>query len=359
VVAPVDGYLPGKALSRGDAGRPVLLRDSAFPHADQPVLATEGGADVVLTDSSAGAGGPDPATRWSALAVRQRLLSEAALHALSPDHAQPLVVSTPQGWDPGPDVDGADFFAGLDVPWLELVSVPTVVATASPGTARPGPVYPPRHRHREVPAANLRASHRLIETGDVFARLLTRNDTVDEQLAQLALLGSGALARREPQRARARVRSTYVHVQQLMRQVEVEGPPFVTMSSERGPIQITVVNGLDQEVTVGVRAVTGSDALRIEAPDPVSLGPGRRASLRLTATAKDIGVHRVLLEATDADGHPLGSIAVFTVRTSQVGLVIWLILAAGGVVLLAAIGLRVLRRVRRRTTHGPLLPGKD
>ncbi|MGN6129571.1 MAG: DUF6049 family protein [Nocardioidaceae bacterium] len=357
VVAPVDGYLPAQALARVHTGRAVLLRDSAFPHADRPVLTTDRGADVVLTDSEAGTGGPDPATRWSALAVRQRLLSEAALHALSPDHARPLVVSTPQGWNPGPDVASADFFGGLDASWLQLVSVPNVVATASPGTTGDGPVYPRRHRRREVPAANLRASHRLIGTGDVFARLLTRNDTVDEQLAQLALLGSGALARREPVRARERTRSTIAHVHQLMRQVQVEGPPFVTMSSERGPIQITVVNGLDQEVTVAVRALTGSRDLTIDAPDPVTLGPGRRASLRLTAAAKDIGVHRVLLEATDADGHPLGSVSVFTVRTSQVGLVIWLVMAAGGVVLLAAIALRVLRRVRRRrATHGPLLP---
>ncbi len=355
VVAPVDGYFPPKALSRVEAGRPVLLRDSAFPKTGRPVLATDRGADVVLTDSAAGAGGPDPTTRWSALSVRQRLLSEAALHALSPEHAQPLVVRTPQDWNPGP-VDGTDFFGGLDVPWLRLVSLPTVVATSSPGTTGSGPVYPPRHRRREVPAANLRASHRLIRTGDVFAQLLTRNDTVDEQLAQLALIGSGSVARREPVHALTRMRRTISHVRQLMSQVQVEGPPFVTMSSERGPIQITVVNGLDQEVTVAVRAMTGSGDLTLSAPDPVTLGPGRRASLRLTAQAKDIGVHRVLLEATDSEGHRLGSVTVFTVRTSQVGLVIWVIMAAGGVVLLAAIGVRVLRRVRRRrATHGPLL----
>ncbi len=362
VVAPVDGFLPAEALDRVTTGRAVLLRDGAFPHAQRPVLATDGGADVVLTDSAAGSGGPDPKpdVRFSALAVRQRLLAEAALHALSPEHAQALVVSTPQNWDPGSGWADADFFGGLAVPWLQQVSIPSVVAHAHVGTTSPGPVYHRKNRRREVPRANLLATRQLISTGDVFAQLLARNSTVDEQLAQIALLGSGSLARREPALARFRVERTIGHVRALMRQVQVEGPPFVTMSSEQGPIQITLVNGLDQDVTVGVRAQTGTRALRITAPDPVTLGPGRRASLRLTAHASDIGVHRVVLEAVDSHGQPLGSTAVFTVRTSQVGLVIWVIMAVGGAILLLAIGARVLRRVRRRkATHGPLLPGRN
>ena len=359
MVAPGNGYLPPVALSRLGADAPVVLRDAAFPLSTGPVLDRPGGGHVVLTDSAAGSGGPDPVDRYSALAVRQRILSEAALHALSPDRNRPLVVSTPDYWNPGPTWSQADFFGGLDVSWLKQVDLPGVVATGSDGsTASQTLTYPANARRREVPLANLLATEGLTHTGDVFAGVLTRNTTVDEDLAKAGTLGSGAAARGRPELALRRVRNTTRYVHDQMKRVQVEGPPFVTMSSGQGPIQITVVNGLDQEVTVAVRTRTTTPDLTIADSEPVTLGPGRRASIRLTAKARDIGVHTVTLVATDSAGNPLGSTAEFNIRTSQVGLVIWLIMAAGGAVLVLAFGVRVIRRIgRRRATHGPLLSG--
>jgi hypothetical protein len=346
VVAPIGGYLPAKVLRRLDVESTVLLRDRALPSATRPLLSTQQGARVVLSDSAAGTGGPDPGSRFSALSVRQRVLSEAALHALSPDRGQPLVVSAPERWDPGAGWDKADFFGGLGVDWLTLVDLPSVARAGRAVPAPPPVVYPRTQAAHEVPYANLLATKQLINTGDTFARVLTRNSTVDEQLARTALLGSGSTARREPLAALNRVRGTTTRIRELMGQVRVDGPPFVTMSSEQGPIQITVVNGLDQEVTVEVHALTESRDLDIASSDQLTLGPGRRTSVRLTARARDIGVHPVTLELTDTTGDPLGSTAHFNVRTSQVGLVIWLIMGAGGAVLFVAVATRIVRRIR-------------
>jgi hypothetical protein len=141
-----------------------------------------------------------------------------------------------------------------------------------------------------------------------------------------------------------------------MAQVRIEGPRFVMLSGESGPIQVTLVNGLEQSVKVGVRVSTPGSTLRIADVDPVTLGPGRRFSLRLEGSADDIGVHAVRLATTDAHGVPLGPVAQFSVRTSHVSTVIWVIMGAGGVLLFLAIGVRLFRRVRRRrATHGPLL----
>jgi hypothetical protein len=138
--------------------------------------------------------------------------------------------------------------------------------------------------------------------------------------------------------------------------VHIEGPSFVMMSGESGLVQITVVNDLDQPVTVGIRSQTASPDLTISDVDPVTLGPGRRSSIRLNARAQDIGVHPVTMVATTADGTPLGSRTQFTVRTSNVSTVIWLIMVVGGSLLFFAIVIRLIRRIRRRkSTHGPLL----
>ena len=105
-----------------------------------------------------------------------------------------------------------------------------------------------------MPFANLLATQELTRTGATFASLLTRNDSVDDapglaRRAGLVVPTSGA----HPDAALLRARNTTEHVRHEMQKVTIEGPSFVTMSSAEGPVQITVVNGLDEEVTVAVR----------------------------------------------------------------------------------------------------------
>jgi len=362
IVDPVDGRLPAKALRSIDQDTPVLLRDQAFPEAQRPVLTRAGRAPVVLTDTVAGSGGPRPNARYAALAMRQRLLAEAALHALSAERDQPLVVSTPPYWDPGSTWSEADFFAGLDQPWLRLVDLPSIVSGAGtpPGgdtSAENTPVYTHADRKAQLPLANLLATERLATTGTTFDRLLPDNETVRGVLARIGMLSSSQTARQDPERTLGQVNSTTAYLRSQMQSIRVEGPSFVMMSGEDGPIQVTLVNGLDQRVRVGVAAQTRSPGLKISQHDPVTLGPGRRTAIRLEASSKDIGVHAVTLVVTDSDGNPLGSLTQVSVRTSRVSTVIWVIMAGGGVLLFLAIAVRLFRRVRRRkSTHGPRLP---
>ncbi len=368
-VDPPRGLLPPSALGSLGGDTTVLLSDRAVPDATGPVVegaagsasGQEGAPSIALIDSTASSGGPGPNPRFTALAVRQRILSEAAVHALSPDRGQPLVVSTPDLWNPGSDWRTSDFFAGLDVPWLQRVGVPAVLGGAgtsgtSPGTTSPPPstlVYPQWARKAELPSANLQASQELAHTGKVLAGLLAQNRTVDTFLAKAAMLDSSVRARNHPRAVRGRAITTARRMRSLMQRVRIDGPSFVTMSSEAGTFSVTLVNGLQQPVTVGVEADTGSPDLSISSPDPITLGPGQRASVRLHATARDIGVHSVTLLPTNADGVPVSSGTRFSVRSSQVGLVIWIIMGIGAGVLLLASAVRIVRRVRRPSRTEP------
>ena len=129
--------------------------------------------------------------------MRQRVLAEAAVHAITGDADQPVVVSTPQLWDPGAAWPSAAFFSGLEVPWLSMADLPSAVSTTS-GAERTydGPLaYPRRQKEQELPVDNLLASEELNDTGRVFASLLARNDTVDDALAETAMLASATRAR--------------------------------------------------------------------------------------------------------------------------------------------------------------------
>jgi hypothetical protein len=347
VVAPGNGLLPNAALPRLDPDTMLLLSRKAAPGTDASSVALRRGPDALLTSDVAKVGGPSPTPAHDALAIRQRILAEAAVRVLDGPGGRPLVVTLPNTWDPGGRWASASFFSGLDVPWIRGVDVPFARVLSH---RRPyGPLaYPKPVRRRELPVDNILATQELNRAGSTLADLLTRNDTIDSQVGRAAMLGSSANARARPRRALMMTRRISRDVHHQLDAVTVQGSPLVTMSSGTGNMTVRVVNGLDQPVTVGLDADAGTDGLTIRAPDLVSLGPGQRASVRLAVTATGTGVHSVRITPTTPDGRPLGGSTRIKVRSSQVGLVIWLIMGTGAVVFFAAIGARIVRRVRGR-----------
>lgn len=351
VVAPRPGVLPPVALDALDSETPLILSESAVGGSEAGVVELPSGHQAVLTSDEVAAGGPAPGPADGALALRQRILAEAAVHSLSGPTGQPLVVSTPQQWDPGEDWRLAGFFTGLDVPWLRLQNVSTAVTFADPAE-HDGPLtYPRTQRRREIAAPNILSTQELADTGAVFGDLLDRNDQVDEQVGKAALLASSIWAREQPRRFVARARATSRHLHSLMDQVRIESSRYVTLSSEDGIFAVTVINGLDEPVTVGIDVNTGTDSLTVSSPDAVSLGPDQRATVRLNVTASEAGVNSVTLAPVTRGGLRIGDTEKVNIRSSQVGLVIWLVMGVGAAVFVVAVFLRVRGRlaVRRST----------
>ena len=346
VVAPPDGLLPSRALDDLDPDDRLLLSERAA-ETDATTIRLGRDMEAVLTSDVARIGGPGPTPPFDALALRQQILASAAVHGLSGARS-PLVVSMPDLWNPGENWRDASFFEGLDVPWLRTVNSAFAEAL-SPGERYDEPLtYPRAQRREEIPAKNLRATDRLSKTGNVLATLLTRNDTIDEQASRVAMLSSSVHARAYPRRARRAARQVTTDMRTKLDQVSVESSSLVTMSSESGAFQVTVVNDLEEPVTVGVAAETDGDGLKIRSPDLVSLGAGQRASVRLSVASTGSGVHSVLVRPTTSEGHPIGRSTEVTLRSSQVGFVIWVIMGTGAVVFVAAIAARIVRRVRSR-----------
>ena len=73
----------------------------------------------MLSSATAIEGGPGPDDPLATVAVRQRILSEAAVRLLSPGN-EPLVVTLPTDWAP---LDIRGFYTGLDVDWIDLSRV--------------------------------------------------------------------------------------------------------------------------------------------------------------------------------------------------------------------------------------------
>lgn len=342
VISSPSGYVSTEGIVASTPETTILLTDAMVTDPD-PAVGITGGRRVVVTSSGAAAGGPGPNARTSLIAMRQRLLSEAAVRFLRGDQA-PLTMVLPHAWVP-PE-GSAPFFSGLDHDWLNLTSVSGVIG-ASTLTPMDGTqlTYPNRQREAELAAANFQAAAELIRSGVTLQELLTLNNVVSGTITDQALSTVSYSARSRPLANLGGADRSRVWVEDRLKQIQVSAPRAVTLSSSSGRFRATVTNGLDEPVTVFLNA-NADDTTTIEGLTRIDLDPGGRAALLLTVNTDANGIHEVTLGLTDQRGTPLGTTTNLTVRSAQVSNLIWLILGAGATLLFGAIAVRLFRRVR-------------
>jgi hypothetical protein len=124
----------------------------------------------------------------------------------------------------------------------------------------------------------------------------------------------------------------------------VVGSSFVTMSGGSGTFVVTLVNDLDERVRVGLTATTDSSRLTIAPHEPVTLLAKQRTTVRMAATSSGIGVREATLTPVTTKGDAIGTPISFSVRSSQVGILIWAIMAAGVALLVVMIARRWIKR---------------
>jgi hypothetical protein len=347
-VAPASGWLEDSSLASVPARTMVLVSDHSAPRT-RTHWRTPEQQDLVFTDEQAGSGGPAPTEPFDALAVRQRIVADAALRALEGSRS-PMVVELPAGWDPGPAWQSADFFGGLNLSWLDLE--PLVPADDATPLFDAALGYPPSERRNEVGLANVSAARSLVSTGSVLSQLLSSTNDVRHELVGVALEAVSLHARRDPGRAREVVLQANAAMQDRLAKVSVVGTDFVTLSGGSGTLTVTLVNQLDQPIKVGIEPRSSSGEVHIDAPKPFDMAPGQRTVLRLHARASAIGVHEVTLTPVTTEGAALGTSLTFSLRTSQVGKLIWGLLIGSGALLVVTILRRIRRGIREHRWRG-------
>jgi hypothetical protein len=196
-----------------------------------------------------------------------------------------------------------------------------------------------------MPGTNFSSARRLMRAGDTLQNVLADNTTVADVVEGQAMTSTSFGHRVTPAGARAATDRSRSWIEQQLGSIEIDAPPAVTLSSRSGRFAATLTNGLDEPVTVRIRALTDEpDAIR--GPEKVEIGPGVRTTVLLNASFSTLGVHNVTLFVTDSDNRPLGSSDQVPIRSAQVSQVIWLILGTGVALLFGAIAVRLVRRVR-------------
>ena len=339
-IASPSGYVSPDAIRIAQPST-ILVSDRMFGE-NPPAAARFANRDLTITSAAAAEGGPGPDDPLAPLAVRQRILSEAALRVLD-GGSQPLVVVMPPQWT----LDSTTgFFDGLDVDWLNLVEVDDLDPPSATVTENGGLDYPTSQIIRELDAANFVSAQGLIGLGGILENVLSRNDAVDSEVLGQSLNSLSYSSREHPQSSRAETDRSRRWISGQLASIRVEAPPAVTLSSSTGRFSATITNHLDHPVRV--RVASDADApLSIEDTDVIEVAAGGRSSVLLEAATDRLGVHNVQLIVTSEDGTPLGSSDSLPIRSAQVSDVIWLILGAGVALLFGAILVRLVRRFRQ------------
>ena len=345
VVAPEGDVLSPEAIAATAPDTVILLGDNAFvnPPTSPTSVVRLLGHKVIVTSTGAEAGGPGPTAANDPLALRQRLLSEAALRLAGDDEA-PLVVTLPAVWR---GEDAASFFNGLEQPWLDVVRVGDVAARSASGVPASSLAYTEADREAELAPATFAAATRATDAAALLEQVLTRQTRVEASVREEVLVTLSEQHRPQPHLALKAATRTEQALRDELAKITIEVPKAVTLSSDSGPLGATLVNGLDQPVTVQVRTSTDGE-LTLQGDSERELGPLARSVLRYRATTDQPGVHNVRLTVTSADGVPLGSSGELPIRAARVSALIWIAMAAGALVLFGMIGYRLPGQIRAR-----------
>jgi hypothetical protein len=343
-IAPASDVLSAEALARTPIGAVVLLGDNAFAIPPERSVVRLLDREVVVTSTGAEAGGPGPTAANDPLALRQRLLSEAAIRLIDGQEA-PLVVTLPTVWR-GEDADS--FFTDLEQSWLEVVPVEEVADGPATDVPTSSLVYNDEDQAEELDPSNFAVANRASGKATLLEQVLTQQTLVENQVRDEVLVSLSEQHRERPRLGRAAATRVDEALQAELDKVSIEVPPAVTLSSDSGPLGVTLVNGLDQPVSVRIQlatdgnmTVTGGDGVR-------ALGPRARSVVRFEASTTQAGVHNLRLAVTSADGVPLGSSAQLPIRAARVSALIWIVMVVGALVLFGMIGYRLPGQIRQR-----------
>ncbi|PUA81199.1 hypothetical protein C7S10_09165 [Nocardioides currus] len=344
-IAPRDGILSPAAIEAATPDSTILVADTSFaepPDAPQSLVRLLD-HKVIVTSSGAAAGGPGPTAAADPLALRQRLLSEAALRLQSGSTA-PVVMMLPADWQ---SADSSRLFDGLDVPWLRPVEVADLALRSAVSVSGNDLAYLDEDEQAELGIASFSAADRLTARGTLLSRLLSQQNLVRQQVADESLMGLsvGHRANREDAVESTAAASDFITDQ--LDSVTIDAPDAVTLSSESGPLGADIVNGLDQPVTVRI-AARSDGGLRLEDLEEIQLNAGARTRILPTVRATEPGIHQLELLVTDLEGAPLGGSTAVQIRAAQVSGIIWLLIAGGALLLFGTIAVRLVRRIRGR-----------
>ncbi|MEU8138707.1 DUF6049 family protein [Streptodolium elevatio] len=310
-------------------------------------LVTDPRIDVLLDE---GADGPDGQLR-----LQQALIAELFTIAMEqPALQRALLIVPPRHFDAavGRAIAAAMSVAAGTGGWAETASLDALAETA-PGEERTMRAYPPGLKRTEFSDSYLRSIPDLQRSVDTFAAILEDKSRIRDPYEPAVLRTLSVTWRGETMDADAYRLDVTRSLRVLEQLVRIAPKTAVTLSGDNGTIPITIINGLQQTITVRLDVVSRQpNRLNLTQPHEVEIPGGRTIAIPVDAQSAANGKVLVDVRMLTPDGkEAFGPTQTFYVNTTSIdGITLGIIGVIAG--LLALFSLRAYIRRRKEPPTG-------
>lgn len=333
---------------------PELYDDTdpdAYPRSWVALRGASGPMPVVAASSRMGGIPLRPDT--TGLELRQALLAEGVVRAMTPQSPPVQTFALPFNWNPGPDAISTD---------MSTTYSPRLVSGGRLLDLQVTRTEPYRgevegDRRLRLPDRTLallptyrRARVRVL---DMLVRPRRGESRFSEQLAE----GASAWWAMFPRAGVHQMQRLVDNARGDLASIDVGVPSFVTQSSASGKFPISVSNNLAVPVDVSLRLTPDNSDISFTVPTSVRLRAGQRSDIQVNTHADGSGLASVRVWVVTPGGYRVSGEKTLQVRSTQIGLVIWVLMGTGLAVLLGAAAIRLARRIRRHEMQPRQEPG--
>jgi hypothetical protein len=254
-----------------------------------------------------------------------------------------------RSWTPGDQWASANFDDAFTTSWTRPTTTAAQLAAAEEG-------YRAEELAAEedtdpLPASVLDQAALLDRRSRVLGELLRDPEATDAAALFFDEATATAISQRwrgQPDLAERFGQRSAGSLSEQLGSVSVEIPSYVTLSSDSGSFGVTINNGMDQAVTVGVDFTSDSGTFRLPSVLPVAIGAGESRTVLVDASISEVALDRVTARLVTVEGSKFGPPSRFTLRTSPLGVVIWIALGAGAGFVLLVVARRSLQQRRTK-----------
>lgn len=341
--------------------RTIVVRERALPlSAETPYIPT-GHTDIATSSGPVRAliidsGLLDALTmpqgnQAQILAARQRFLAELAFVALDGGPAGRFLIAAAGStrWDPNPRLLRALLASLRGTNWTRLVPVETLLSQAPTRETRTLAPYDAAARGHELSNAYMSSIKGAQDSLDLLRQVVSDSAPLTAPALAALLRGESAAWRTRPETGVALVTQTQESINAEMSRLYVVPRETVTFSGDRGSVPVTVANDFDQSVVISVNLI-GSPEARLSADEvePITIEPGRRASLEVPVRIVGGDPLPVTVQLVDDKGRNYGEPVTMELRTTAYSrAALWVAIGAAVLLVLLVI-YDIVRRARQR-----------
>lgn len=338
---------------RGPGDQPVIVDADdlkGWSRRDGSVLQynTEAGPVPLIVDDATDRSVPG---QDSVVALRQRLVSDSALAVLSrsidSSTRADAVAVVPPTWNPGPDWAKGNIGQAFTTSWVQGVSLDDLLTRP---VSRFTGSLPTKASVVPVSRSQLLAATQIQTQTSLLNAIQGNKGIVSTAFNQDTASAVGVRWRKDRQTGLAIARAASSRAGKETAKVMIEGPQSVTLSSSNGRFPLTILNDTSDSISVGVRLDSSNPALSIPDVKTTTVDAGQRLTLNVNVDVRDQRSTSVAAQLITPEGKPFGDPAVFQVRSSAVGAVLWVAIGAAGLLVVVALVRRFSRRRQGRAS---------